>query len=115
MISLQEDRLQELEGTVAKYRRRFRLMALGYALLAVGLIVAFYLVARNLSDIHDTQIGAVQLVRKAEVFDCKKFQMLRGDLAAVGIVVTPPQDTCQAIHDAFEKLEKQIRDQQSGL
>lgn len=103
--SLAEDRLAELEAEVRRHRYRFRMAAVGYALLTVGLVVAFWIATQTLNELRDTQVATIHLVGKGQTFDCLDRQKLRAGLAQVGITVaTGKFGDCQAIRRHYDQL-----------
>jgi len=60
------DRLLRVESAQRDFRRRFWWALIGYLVLALGWVVAIYILTQQRMDIRETQEGVIELVRCAE-------------------------------------------------
>jgi hypothetical protein len=106
----QASRLLRLEDEVLTFRRRFRLALLGYAILALGLIAAFYFAAADLREIRDLEAGTVAALGAGQARDCEERAKLREGLADLGVSVEAEGVACEDIRRGYARLGRRVED-----
>jgi hypothetical protein len=95
-------RLLQAESGLRDMRRRFRIALAGYLVLALGLALAFLIVADQAGELKETQRSTIDLVRRGQLFDCRARGDLRAELALEG------SENCDEIKGAYRRLLRRL-------